>query len=331
MVPIRRREHARLMTALRYPMLLPTYGLFVPTIRVLNRMGRSSGILTFVNNMLTKQFQIDKSFAEYHPTPHDVFVCVYFKSGTNWMMQITHQIATRGQGEYDHIHDVIPWPDGMPGMSLDVRDETPWRSSPTGLRVIKTHLAMEHVPYSPKARYICVIRDPKDVAVSGYHFMRDTSMGVLMPYVPEFLETFLDENFLFGCWGKHLHSYWQERHHDNVLFLEYAKIKQDLPGTVRRVADFMGVSLSEEEFGTVCRKSSFEYMSTINHKFFPGILSPWSAANGRMMREGKVGSGAKFLTPEQQKHIDEHFSRRLQEIKSDFPYHQTFGTKAANV
>ena len=39
------------------------------------------------------------------------------KSGTNWMLQIAHQLIHHGKGEYDHIHDVVPWPDisTMPG------------------------------------------------------------------------------------------------------------------------------------------------------------------------------------------------------------------------
>ena len=34
---------------------------------------------------------------DYVPTEHDVFVCSYFKSGTNWTMQIATQIAYRGR------------------------------------------------------------------------------------------------------------------------------------------------------------------------------------------------------------------------------------------
>ncbi len=35
----------------------------------------------------------------------------YAKSGTNWMMQIAHQLIYHGKGEYNHLHDVVPWPD----------------------------------------------------------------------------------------------------------------------------------------------------------------------------------------------------------------------------
>jgi len=52
-------------------------------------------------------------FRGYAPGPQDVFVMTYAKSGTNWMMQIVHQLIWHGQGEYEHLHDVVPWPDTL--------------------------------------------------------------------------------------------------------------------------------------------------------------------------------------------------------------------------
>ena len=99
-------------------------------------------------------------------------------------MQITHQIANLGHGEFEHVHDVIPWPDGMPNYALELAHDEVWQAAPTNLRVIKSHLALDHIPYNEKARYICVVRDPKDMAASGYHFMKATTMGPMMPSIP---------------------------------------------------------------------------------------------------------------------------------------------------
>src|SRR5690349_22250630 len=46
-------------------------------------------------------------FKGYEPTEHDVFVVTYVKSGTNWMMQLAHQLLFHGRGEFDHIHSVV--------------------------------------------------------------------------------------------------------------------------------------------------------------------------------------------------------------------------------
>ena len=41
-----------------------------------------------------------KVFRGYEPTEHDVFVATFPKSGTNWLMQMTTQIAWRGEAEF---------------------------------------------------------------------------------------------------------------------------------------------------------------------------------------------------------------------------------------
>ena len=114
-------------------------------------------------------------FAGYTPSSHDVFVATFAKSGTNWMMQIVHQLLFHGQGEYDHIHDVVPWPETramgpLSKYTIPVEDPAVWMASPEHKRVIKTHLDWELIPYSEEARYIVVIRDPKDIFVSSYFF-----------------------------------------------------------------------------------------------------------------------------------------------------------------
>ena len=61
----------------------------------------------------------------YEPDERDVIVCSYMKSGTNWMLQIAYQIIWLGEGEFDHLHDVVPWPDEVTkGYAIDLRDET---------------------------------------------------------------------------------------------------------------------------------------------------------------------------------------------------------------
>ena len=128
--------------------------------------------------------QANNSFDGYSPTANDIIVCSYFKSGTHWAMQVAHQIANRGDGEFDCIYDVIPWNEApASGAGLRLADPRPLQLSKTGKRVIKTHACAENVPYRDEARYLCVIRDPKDVFVSSYHFMAAAMLGPLMVLV----------------------------------------------------------------------------------------------------------------------------------------------------
>jgi hypothetical protein len=81
------------------------YGVIVPLNWLLTRLGFESALVTLMNRAQTPT-RLEKVFAGYEPTGSDVFVSTFAKSGTNWMMQLAHQIAFRGAGDYAHIHDV---------------------------------------------------------------------------------------------------------------------------------------------------------------------------------------------------------------------------------
>jgi hypothetical protein len=251
-------------------------------------------------------------------------VATYAKSGTNWMMQIAHQLAFHGKGEFDHIHCVVPWPDAPPNLgkyAIPVEDPSVWMASPEQKRVIKTHFSWDLIPYSDKARYIIVIRDPKDIFVSNYRFAQQM-MGPAMPRVATWFKAFLSPDFpLGGSWGANTAGYWAERNRPNVLIVSFKSMKRDLDGTVRRVAQFMNVDLPDSVLQEVTAKSSFEYMKKIDEKFHVWKIIPWGSTM-TMIRKGLQGGSSELLSLEQQKEMDRSFLAELKSLGSDFPYEE---------
>jgi hypothetical protein len=309
------------------------YGVGIPLNWIFSRLGAGS-VLLFLMQRMGRKDRWPEVFAGYEPTEHDVIVSTFAKSGTNWMMQIAHQVAFRGEGEYQNIHDVVSWPD-MNKMrrpvSPPLSDTNVWRASPTGLRVIKTHLATRYVPWSEKARYAVVVRDPKEIFVSSYFFAGSVA-GALMPSTDIWFELFITGKFPldFGAsWAEHTAGYWELRNKPNVLVMLFRDMKQDREGAVRRVADLLGVDLTPDEMARVVEKSSFDYMKSINDRFSPlapGSL-PWTEGF-HMMRQGKSGGSSEMLTAEQQAQIDAYCQGELARIGSDFPYAEAFGSDA---
>ena len=305
---------------------------FAPIMWGTQKLGIAEKMLASVSDKREQEFVKKNPFRGYVPGPQDVFVMTYAKSGTNWMMQIVYQLIHHGEGEFDHIHDVVPWPDaklaGGPMMgdyAIPLEQATAWQTAPERKRVIKTHLDWELLPWSEEARYISVIRDPKDVFVSSYFFIRDSGMGPAMPTVDTMYRLFLaDKYFLGASWPQNAAGYWAQRHRPNVLVLSYASMMRDLEGTVRRVAAFLDIHVRDEVIRMVCEKSSFEYMKRIDRKFGTFQVIPWRPPSV-LMRKGRQGDSGELLTPEQQREIDAHCMAELKRLGSDLPYEEICG------
>jgi hypothetical protein len=267
-----------------------------------------------------------ETLAGYVPRPGDVFVSTYPKSGTNWMLQVVLQLVHGGAAEFGHVHEVVPWPDAglMPGggtrhFAVPLEAVPVGNGSPAPGRVIKTHLHAKRLPLDGPARHVVVLRDPKDVFVSCWHFVRDSFLGPAMPSVSSWLELYLEGKTIGGSWTRHTIGFWRARARGHVKVVSFKEMKRDLPGVVRDVAGFLGVPAGEDVVARTCERSSFEAMRRVKERFGMGRRIAWRR-EGAMIRRGAQGGSSELLTPEQQRAIDDRFRGTLAEHAPDLSY-----------
>lgn len=293
---------------------------------ILKKMGKAKRFLKIIGWMARKPSIQRSPFEKFVPDERDTFTAVFGKSGTNMTMQTMLQIAWLGEAKFEHIHDLVPWPE-FPVKSCVAaleRNDKPMES-PTGLRVIKTHAVSEYVPYQEKSTYVTVIRDPKEVCVSGYFFLPPI-IGISEHITfDDWVELFLTESCPMGPWAEHADSFWKWRDRPNVLVMTFNDMKRDIETCTKRIADIMGVKLTEEQLARVLEQNKFSYMQAHESMFCPPLFPLGDHSKSpKMVRSGKSGNSGELLSREQQAAIDKYYMAELERLGSDFPYRELF-------
>ena len=97
----------------------------------------------------------------------DVVIGTWAKSGTTWTQQIVAQLIFAGAEDVPAM-DIAPWVD----LRILPLDEVMTKlDSQTHRRFMKTHLPADALVFSPKAKYLYLGRDGRDVAWSWYNHL----------------------------------------------------------------------------------------------------------------------------------------------------------------
>lgn len=235
----------------------------------------------------------------FKPRPTDVLIATYPKSGTTWMQQIVHGLRTGGGMDFSEITAVAPWIEMAHDMGIDLDAEQ--AAEP---RAFKTHWRGDEVPRG--CRYITVIRDPKDVAVSFYHFFEDWMFEAGSIALNDFVRDFFVPGSRSGRYWEHLLSWWDYRGRDDTLLLSFEDMKADLPGTVRRVAAFLRIDAPPESLDIATRQATIEFMKAHERQFDDHLLRAAreaacglpSGGRSSKVRAGRVGDHKQSLNAE---------------------------------
>ena len=102
---------------------------------------------------------------EFNFRDDDIVIATYAKSGTTWLQQIISQLIFNG-AEDMAVAEMSPWLDlRIPPKEIKL----PEVEKQEHRRFLKTHLPVDALVFSPKAKYIYIGRDGRDVAWSAYN------------------------------------------------------------------------------------------------------------------------------------------------------------------
>ncbi|TVU38014.1 hypothetical protein EJB05_11361, partial [Eragrostis curvula] len=251
----------------------------------------------------------------FSPRHDDVILASYPKCGTTWLKALAFAVAARGAhppAGADHPlrrlnpHDCIPFIDEIFAGGEEAKlDMLP---SP---RLMNTHLPHTLLPAPVTdggCRVVYVCRDPKDMVVSLWHFLRRREPD--LSFAGTF-ESVCDGTVSVGPVWDHVLTYWRASvaRPDRVLFLKYEDMLLDPGSNVRRLAEFMArpFSAAEEDadaVAAVVELCSFDKMKglEVNKSGTAGAYVGF--ARDSFFRKGVAGDWANHMTPEMAARLD---------------------------
>lgn len=277
--------------------------------------------------LLPKGFPAEgfKSGISYQAQDNDLFIVTYPKCGTTWTQHIIYLILNDGVPlSTDQRLDTA-----FPQLEEKGKDHIQTKAAILGgYRLIKTHLPYNMVPQNPKAKYIFVVRNPKDCAVSFYHhtvgFPRhyDFAEGKFDTYFNLFLQGKVDHGDYFDF----LRHSVDHKDDPNTLFLRYETGRKNTKEYILQVASFLGGSypdrlLADDEkiLKLVMEHSSLDSMKKDSIRWCSD-----RAGYQPFIRKGTTGGWKELMSEEQaaklQKRLDEKFTKEELEYLGD-QYH----------
>ena len=167
-------------------------------------------------------------------------------------------------------------------------------------RYIKTHLQADFFSNQQKKvpKTIVVMRNPKDVLASSFNFYQ--KLFELEPNWDEFFGLFKQGELPYGNWVDHCLQWWRRRDEPNILILKYEEIKKDHVGTIRKIAQFCGKELTEEQVAAIA-----EHTFINNMRHMPSLKPGRPEVKKNFIRKGKVGDWKEYFSQEQIEYVDE--------------------------
>ncbi|NP_001295759.1 sulfotransferase family 3, cytosolic sulfotransferase 4 [Danio rerio] len=277
----------------------------------------SDKLLKYKETVLTLEPSYDitpeyiDSIQDFETRDDDVFVVTFPKSGTVWTQRIITLIYEEDFPEKAKqiTFEQMPW--------IEYRKKGKDYSTRPSPRLFCSHLLEPLMPKTlkRKGKVIYVMRNPKDVMVSYFHFSKKMKNLDSAKSYDEVLENFLTGCMVGGSWFDHVKGWVTSKDKYNILILTYEEMIKDLRSVIVKICEFVGKNLSDAAIDKVVERATFKQMKVdpvANYESLPVDIT--DQPKGAFMRKGTVGDWRNSLTMAQSECVDGALEERMKDV-----------------
>jgi Sulfotransferase domain len=209
--------------------------------------------LSRVSDVLFRKLRIERDITIF---PDDVFLTSFPRSGNTWTRFLVGNLVHQDEAvTFLNLERLVP--------DMYIHSDREMRNMKQP-RVIKSHEC-----FDPRyKRVVYIVRDPRDVAVSNYHWeLKKRSFRDSFP-VQDFVPKWMDAYYWprLGSWAEHVTSWMSTRHnHEGFVLIRYEDLMKDTRCELERVARLLGIEPTPERLQRAVERSSADRMRQLEN------------------------------------------------------------------
>ena len=237
--------------------------------------------------------------------PDDVFLVSYPKSGNTWLRFLIANLIylDRTNVSFSNIEKLVP--------DIYKHRDRDLLLLPAP-RIMKSHECLD----SRYPKVIYLVRDPRDVAVSYYHYLiKIQKINENYP-IDLWIKPFIKGKFIpqFGTWSENVESWLSVKNNTkNLLLMKYEDMLNDIFTEISNIASFLGLSKNDDYISKAIELSSAEYMRKLEKQ------TGWQPQQGSrkdktFVRSANSGNWKTDLSEYAVKEIERNWQSLMQQL-----------------
>ena len=254
--------------------------------------------------------------------PGDIVISTPPKCGTTWTQMMCALLVLQEPVLTQPLSVLSPWLDMLTRARLDVVADL---EAQRHRRFIKTHTPLDGLPLDASVTYLCVGRDPRDVALSMDNhranmdfaaFLAARNAAALVDGItpdPVTPPPGADSEWQrFWLWVdddtpptesassllrtlRHLQTFWDAPEGADVVMLHFDDLRADLEGQMRALADRLAITVPEHRWPELVSAATFDQMRARAALTAPNTQSGIWHDNERFFHRGTSGQWRDLL------------------------------------